>query len=210
MFTGIIKGIGKVIERKSAASKAGLKIETSLAKELVLGDSIAVNGVCLTASALGDNWFFADVMPETWKATNLSGLKPGDRVNLEPALSTGDRFGGHLVSGHVDGVGRVTGISKQANAVIFQITVPRELVKFIAHKGSIAINGVSLTVQEITGAVIKISLIPHTVKETNFQFLKTGDPVNIEVDMMARQLWKLVENQSGGITEEFLERHGYK
>ncbi len=210
MFTGLIRDIGKVVESQNTASSATLKIETVLIKELSLGDSIAVNGVCLTASKLGINWFSADVMPETWKATNLAGLKPGDRVNLEPALAAGDRIGGHLVSGHVDGVGRVNSIVRQANAVIFNIAVPQELARFIAHKGSVAVNGVSLTVQAATGTIMMISLIPHTVKETNLQFLKTGDPVNIEVDMMARQLSKLVGNPTEGITEEFLERHGFK
>ncbi|MGE5605521.1 MAG: riboflavin synthase [Bacteroidota bacterium] len=210
MFTGLIRDIGKVLEGKNTQSSALLKIETALIKELNLGDSIAVNGVCLTAARLGSTWFSADVMPETWKATNLSGLRPGDRVNLEPALAAGERFGGHLVSGHVDGVGRIRNISKEANAVIFQIAVPQELTKFIAHKGSVAVNGVSLTIQRITGAVMMITLIPHTVKETNLQYLKSGDAVNIEVDMMARQLWKLVGNTTEGISEEFLERHGYK
>jgi len=210
LFTGLIKDIGKVLEQKSTTSNAILKIETLLIKEIGLGDSIAVNGVCLTAARLGDNWFSADVMPETWRATNLSWLKPGVRVNLEPALAAGDRFGGHLVSGHVDGVGRINSIGKQANAVIFHISVPRELTKFIAHKGSVAVNGISLTVQEITGTIMMISLIPHTVKETNLQFLKTGDSVNIEVDMMARQLARLVGETAGGVTEEFLERYGYK
>lgn len=209
MFTGLIKDIGKVLEQKNTASSAVLKIETAL-KGIGMGDSIAVNGVCLTVARLGEKWFSADVMPETWKATNLSGIKPGARVNLEPALATGDRFGGHMVSGHVDGVGRFNSIGKQANAVIFYISVPQELSKLIAHKGSVAVNGISLTVQDITGPVMMISLIPHTVKETNLQYLKTGDPVNIEVDMMARQLLKLVENPAAGITEEFLERHGYK
>lgn len=210
MFTGLIKDVGKVLEKKNNGSGASLKIATVLIKEIVLGDSIAVNGVCLTASKLGEDWFCADVMPKTLKATNLSELKPGDWVNLEPALAFGDRFGGHLVSGHVDGRGRVKGIKKEANAVIFHIWVPRELTKFIAGKGSVAVNGVSLTVQEIAGETMTISLIPHTVKETNLQFLKTGAQVNIEVDMMARQLLKLDEEPGGRITEEFLERHGYK
>jgi riboflavin synthase len=210
LFTGLIRDIGKVLERRNTQSSALLKIETGLIQELNLGDSIAVNGVCLTASQLGNTWFSADVMPETWKATNLSGLKPGDRVNLEPALAAGDRFGGHLVSGHVDGVGRIRSIGKEANAVIFAIAVPQELAKFIAHKGSVAVNGVSLTVQKVNGQVMMISLIPHTVQETNLQFLKAGDLVNIEVDMVARQLAKLVGNPTEGITEEFLEKHGFK
>ena len=210
MFTGLIRDIGKILGRKNTQSSSILKIETALIKGLNLGDSIAVNGVCLTASGLSDTWFSADVMPETWKATNLSGLKPGDRVNLEPALAVGDRFGGHLVSGHVDGVGWVRNIGKQANAVILDIAVPQQLTKLIALKGSVAVNGVSLTVQKITGAVMMISLIPHTSSETNLQYLKSGDSVNIEVDMMARQVAKLVGNSNEGITEEFLERHGYK
>lgn len=210
MFTGLIKDVGKVLEMKNNGASAGLKIATVLIKTIVLGDSIAVNGVCLTAAKLGEDWFYADVMPKTWKATNLSGLKPGDWVNLEPALASGDRFGGHLVSGHVDGTGRVKGIKKEANAVIFQISVPRDLTKFIASKGSVAVNGVSLTVQEIAGEIMMISLIPHTVKETNLQFLKTGAQVNLEVDMMARQLLKLAEEPGGRITEEFLAKHGYR
>lgn len=210
MFTGLIRDIGKILERKNTQSSAVMKIETVLIKELNLGDSIAVNGVCLTASRLGVTWFSADVMPETWKATNLSELKPGDRVNLEPALAAGDRFGGHLVSGHVDGVGWVRNIGKQANAVILDIAVPQKLTKLIADKGSVAVNGVSLTVQKITGVVMMISLIPHTFRETNLQYLKRGDPVNIEVDMMARQMAKLIGEPTEGITEDFLERHGYK
>lgn len=210
MFTGLIRDIGKILERKNTQSSAVMKIETVLIKELNLGDSIAVNGVCLTASRLGVTWFSADVMPETWEATNLSELKPGDRVNLEPALAAGDRFGGHLVSGHVDGVGWVRNIGKQANAVILDIAVPQKLTKLIADKGSVAVNGVSLTVQKITGVVMMISLIPHTFRETNLQYLKRGDPVNIEVDMMARQMAKLIGEPTEGITEDFLERHGYK
>ncbi len=210
MFTGLIKDVGKVLEQRSSASSAVLKIESVLIKDLGLGDSIAVNGVCLTASRIGGSWFSADVMPETWKATNLSGIKSGDRVNLEPAMATGDRFGGHLVSGHVDGIGLVNSVTKQANAVVYYISVPHGLTKFIALKGSVAVNGVSLTVQEITGERMMISLIPHTVKETNLQFLKTGSLVNIEVDMMARQLLKLAGNPTEGITEEFLEKHGFK
>jgi riboflavin synthase len=210
LFTGLIKDIGKVLELKNARSGASLKIETVLVKELNLGDSIAVNGVCLTASMLGITWFLADVMPETLKATNISSLKPGDRVNLEPALAVGERFGGHLVSGHVDGVGRIKSIAKEANAVVFDISAPQELMKYIPHKGSVAVNGVSLTVQRINGAIITVSLIPHTVKETNFKYLKIGDPINIEVDIMARQLLKLVGEPTEGITEKFLERHGFK
>lgn len=210
MFTGLIRDIGKVLEHRNSGTSAILRIETILAKEIAIGDSIAVNGVCLTAAKFGDNWFSADVMPETWKATNLSGLRPGDMVNLEPALAAGDRFGGHMVSGHVDGVGRVKNIRQQANAVIFDISIPAELRKYIAHKGSVAVNGTSLTVQGVNGEIIMVSLIPHTVKQTNLQFLKTGALVNIEVDMMARQLLRLVDNSSGGISEEFLEKHGYK
>jgi riboflavin synthase len=206
LFTGLIKAVGTILEKKPNQ----LKVETSLTAELKLGDSIAVNGVCLTASDLGTNWFRADIMPETLKSTNLGDLKPGDPVNLEPALALGDRLGGHIVSGHVDAVGYINSLSRQDNAIILKITVPRPLTRFIAPKGSVAVNGVSLTIQATSGVEFTISLIPHTIQGTTFTTIKPGDPVNIEADLLARYVANLLDQgNDGGITEGFLAEHGF-
>jgi riboflavin synthase len=210
LFTGLIRGIGTVLEKKSNSTSVILKISTVLASELKPGDSVAVNGVCLTAAALGSSWFRADMMPETLKSTNLDFLQSGARVNLEPALAFGDRLGGHLVSGHVDCIGRVVTIGSESNAEIIKIAVPTELVKFIALKGSVAVNGVSLTVQGVSGNDFTISLIPHTMQETNLQLLRRNDLVNIEVDMLARYVANFLEQQSKqGLTEDVLARNGF-
>jgi riboflavin synthase len=206
LFTGLIKAVGTILEKKPNQ----LKIETSLIAELKLGDSIAVNGVCLTASDLGSTWFRVDIMPETLKSTNLCQLKPGDLVNLEPALALGDRLGGHIVSGHVDAVGHINTMSRQDNAIILKITVPRPLIRYIAPKGSVAVNGVSLTIQATSGAEFTISLIPHTIRGTTFTTIQPGDPVNIEVDLLARYVANLLEQGNGGeITKGFLAEHGF-
>jgi riboflavin synthase len=211
LFTGLIKGIGTIIEKKTGSEAASLKIGTGLISGLNLGDSIAVNGACLTVAALGQDWFLADMMPETLKSTNLQYLQPGGRVNLEPALTLNDHLGGHLVSGHVDCVGQVTKIRPESNALILQILVPAELMKFIAVKGSIAIDGVSLTVQGVTGSSFTVSLIPHTAWATTLRYLKPDDRVNIEADMLARYVINFWETKSKtGISSDFLAEHGYK
>jgi riboflavin synthase len=207
MFTGLIKEIGTVQAARFNAGRNRITIKAGLCKEMARGDSIAVNGVCLTAAELGSDWFSADVMPETLRATNLKQLQPGDPVNLEPALALGDRFGGHMVSGHVDGTGKLREIRKEQNAVSFRVEYPRQLASLLAVKGSIALNGVSLTIQELSGSELTISLIPHTIKETTFYYLKSGAAINIEADMLARQV---VKAQGGGISAAFLEEHGFK
>jgi riboflavin synthase len=211
LFTGLVKGIGTVIEKKAASEAASLRINTGLIPDLNLGDSMAVNGVCLTVAALGADWFQADMMPETLKSTNLQYLQPGDRVNLEPALSLNDRLGGHLVGGHVDCIGQITKIRPESNALLLQILVPVELMKFIALKGSIAIDGVSLTIQGVTGNTFTVSLIPHTAQETTLRYLKLNDRVNIEADMLARYVVNLWEAKSRtGLSPDFLAEHGFK
>jgi riboflavin synthase len=211
LFTGLIRGIGTVLEQKSNSTGAILKIATGLAAELKLGDSVAVNGVCLTVAALGPSWFRADMMAETLKSTNLEYLEPRDKVNLEPALTFGDRLGGHLVSGHVDCVGWVVTIGSESNGEIIKITVPAEFIKFIALKGSVAVNGVSLTIQRVSGDDFVISLIPHTMQETNLQYLKRNDRVNIEVDILARYVANILEQQSKpGLTESVLAQNGFR
>lgn len=211
MFTGLIKGSGTVIDKKTDAGSTSLKINSGLVMKLDLGDSIAVNGVCLTVTALGPDWFKAGMMPETLKNTTLQYLEPGDRVNLEPALTLNDPLGGHLVAGHVDCIGQVANIQPESNALIIQIIVPVELMKFIALKGSIAVNGVSLTVQKVTGNHFTVSLIPHTALMTNLHRLKLNDRVNIEVDVLARYVVNLWETKPpAGLTAAFLTEHGYK
>ncbi len=211
MFTGLVKDVGTVIEKKTGSETASLRIGAGLVSELNLGDSIAVNGVCLTVAALSADWFQADMMPETLKATNLQYLQPGERVNLEPALTLRDHLGGHLVSGHVDCIGQVIKIQPERNALILQVKVPVELMKFIAVKGSIAIDGVSLTVQSVTGNTFTVSLIPHTAQATTLRHLKLNDRVNIEADMLARYVVNLWETKSKtGLSADFLAEHGFK
>jgi riboflavin synthase len=218
MFTGLIRGIGVILEKRDHGTMAILKISAGLA-ELSVGDSIAVNGVCLTVAdmepaRMGASWFQADVMPETWRSSNLASLKPNAKVNLEPALRIGDRLGGHFVTGHVDGVGIVQTIEPCQNAVLYRISFPPILRRYIALKGSIAVNGVSLTVQEVEacerGAQMMVSIIPHTLNETNLQWLRPGDPVNLEVDTLARYVLNGLEQEKYSvITPEFLAKNGF-
>lgn len=211
MFTGLIKGMGRVAGIGRGSGRTALRIETGLAAECRLGDSIAVNGVCLTISRLEAKGFTADIMPETWRGTTLCRLLPGGRVNLEPALAAGDRFGGHIVSGHVDGVGRIGRVNREHNAILIQILVAGELGQWIVHKGSVAVNGVSLTVQRLVAGGFVISLIPHTLHETTFQWATSGDWVNIETDLMARSLLKPTQSErsQSGITTAFLAENGF-
>ena len=212
MFTGLIRAVGKVQEKRITATVATLKIKTALAAELQLGDSVAVNGVCLTAAALGPDWFRADVMPETWRSSNLSLLKPGAGVNLEPALGLQDHLGGHLVSGHVEGIGRICRVEPQCNAILIQIKYPHELAEYIVHKGSIAVNGVSLTIQAIDAGELMVSLIPHTYRETNFPELGPGDGVNLETDLMAKYVLKPeppAAPAQSKLTKAFLAENGF-
>jgi riboflavin synthase len=209
VFTGLIKGLGSVRAKRRTAQGAMITIATPLAATMGLGDSIAVNGVCLTASRLTKAGFTADIMPETWKGTNLQTLDSGDLVNLEPALALGERFGGHLVSGHVDGVGKVREIQQDRNAVRIKIdTGP--LNGILVPKGSVAVNGVSLTVQHIYRGGFEIALIPHTLGETNLFTVRAGDPVNIETDLLLKgSAVQGVEPIQKGITAEFLAKNGF-
>jgi riboflavin synthase len=181
MFTGLIAQTGQV--RKNGAR---LAVETELAKELAPGDSIAVNGVCLTAVAIDDNGFEADVMEETLVRTSLGRLQQGDRVNLELALRIGDRLGGHFVQGHVDATGRILEIEQREHSRVLLIGAPPEIVRYIVEKGSIAVDGVSLTVTEVDAKGFSVSLIPETLERTTLGSVSEGDPVNLEVDMLAK------------------------
>lgn len=210
MFTGIIEEIGKV----KAVRRASRSIVLEIAARKVLegtrvGDSIATNGVCLTVTALGEDGFAADVMPETMQRSGLGDLKPGDRVNLERALCLNSRIGGHIVAGHVDGTGRITGKEQDENAVWITISAGPEILRYVIEKGSVAIDGVSLTVAYVGEAVFKVSVIPHTQEETTLISRKVGERVNIENDMIAKYVEKLVKPGKQGLTLEMLMENGF-
>ncbi len=215
MFTGIIEEIGTV----SAVKKGALQTRLSVSGEkifgdLKIGDSVAVNGVCLTAAEISGKTFTADVMNETLNRSSLSGLKPGSHVNLERAMAADGRFGGHIVAGHVDGTGTVTDIKKDGNAVWYTIEADYTIIMYIVEKGSVAIDGISLTVAGVTDSSFSVSIIPHTAAETILSEKKCGDKVNLENDIIGKYVEKLMsynkpEKPQSRITAEFLARNGF-
>ncbi|WP_227763930.1 riboflavin synthase [Zhaonella formicivorans] len=191
MFTGIIEELGTVLEAKRLQSKNYLRIQASLVLEgTKLGDSIAVNGVCLTVVSLDKSSFTVDVMPETYRKTTLEKLSPGDKVNLERAMSAQGRFGGHFVSGHVDSTGEILTIAREENAVLLEIGAPPSTMRYIVEKGSIAVEGISLTVAKVDEKSFWLSLIPHTYALTNLQYKRKGSQLNLETDMLAKYIEK--------------------
>ena len=217
MFTGIIESIGTIRSLTPKGGDVRVYVETGKLDlgDVKLGDSIAINGVCLTAVELPGHGFVADVSRETLDCTAFHQLKNGSRVNLEKALTPTTRLGGHLVSGHVDGVGEVVSRQENARAVEFRIRAPKELAKYIAHKGSITVDGTSLTVNAVDGAEFELTIIPHTLSETIMDDYRPGRLVNLEVDLLARYLERLLlgdkasESSHGGISESFLAANGY-
>ena len=217
MFTGIIESVGSIraLTPKSGDVRVYVQTNTLDLGDVKLGDSIAVNGVCLTAVELPGDGFWADVSGETIRRTAFVDLKAGSRVNLEKALTPTTRLGGHLVSGHVDGVGEIISRSDDARSIQFRVRAPKELAKYIAHKGSITVDGTSLTVNAVDGAVFDLNIVPHTAQETIMAEYRAGRRVNLEVDLLARYLERLLlgdkaaEGSSGGISEAFLAEHGY-
>lgn len=193
MFSGIIAGIGRVASCRELDADRRLSFARDRVElgALTVGSSVAVNGVCLTVTELDGDAFAADVSRATLDVTTLGGLRSGDRVNLEPALRVGAALDGHLVTGHVDGVGRVVALRKTGRSTELGIELPRELSRYVAKKGSIAVDGVSLTVNEIDGAVFKVNIIPHTQHVTIIGDYDTGTVVNLEVDIFARYLERL-------------------
>jgi len=189
MFTGIIETTGKVLSN----SEGKLVIQTGLAEQLKTGSSIAVNGICLTATELEKDQFSADYMPETSNKTTIGGWKEGYDLNLELAMQANGRFEGHIVSGHIDGVGTITKISEDGNAHLVTIDLPSGLEKYVVQKGSITINGISLTVASVEQSEVTVSIIPHTWAVTNFHTQEEGCKLNVEVDMMAKYAEKLMK-----------------
>ena len=217
MFTGIIEAIGTIRALSPKGGDVRVYVETGKLDlgDVKLGDSIAVNGVCLTAVELPGNGFWADVSRETLACSAFIDLKIGSKVNLEKALTPTSRLGGHLVSGHVDGVGEVISRADNARAVQFKIRAPRELAKYIALKGSITVDGTSLTVNGVNGAEFELTIVPHTLGETVMADYRAGRQVNLEVDLLARYLERLLlgdkaaEPKASGLTEGFLAENGY-
>lgn len=211
MFTGIIKDKGRIERMEPTGGDVRLTVTSAGLpwRDYAIGDSIAVNGVCLTVVALHDNGFDTDVSNETLDVTALKALETGAAVNLEPALAAGERLGGHLVSGHVDCTGRVTAIREDARSLRIDFELPAAFARYVAKKGSICIDGVSLTINSVKANGFSVNIIPHTADVTVIGGYETGTVVNIEVDLVARYLERLLMNDEGGLDMEKLKAHGY-
>lgn len=217
MFTGIVEEIGTIKKVEKGAKSSKLTIEgAKIFDDLKLGDSVAVNGVCLTVTEYTKNTFTADVMNETLSRSNLGDLKNGSRVDLERAMAADGRFGGHIVSGHIDGTGRIVKTEKDDIAVWYTIAADKKIMKYIIEKGSVTIDGISLTVAKVTDTDFSVSIIPHTAKETVLGFKKVGDTVNLENDVVGKYIEhflnfddKSVPEKNTGITKDFLLKAGF-
>ena len=215
MFTGIIEEVGKIERIQNGSHSAVLHIQAQkILDDLKIGDSVAVNGVCLTATSFHKQGFTADVMHETLNRSALALLQTGSRVNLERAMPVDGRFGGHIVAGHVDGMGKIMRIEQDDNAVWYTVQAAESVMKYIVEKGSIAIDGISLTVAKVATAHFSISAIPHTVRETTLKERRIGDAVNLETDIIGKYVEKFlcpkaVSQPNSGLTREFLAKYGY-
>lgn len=214
MFTGLIEDLGTLGDLRIGADQARLTVATKLPMaELSLGESIAVNGVCLTVTAFGDGAFSADVSPETLKCTTLGNLKRGTQVNLERALCLSDRLGGHLVTGHVDGLGRIVERRKDGNAWRFKFETDANVSALLVAKGSVAIEGISLTVNEVVANTFSLAIIPLTLAKTSLQDRKIGDDVNIETDLIGKYVARFLQAGSTakpqGVTMDLLAKNGF-
>ncbi|HXW91800.1 MAG TPA: riboflavin synthase [Terriglobales bacterium] len=214
MFTGIIEEVGRVIQIRHAGGNRRLTVSAPhLARQLKKGYSMAVSGVCLTAVEIASQSVSFDLAEETWNRTSFSRIKQGARVNLELPMRADGRFGGHLVQGHVDGTGRFLALELIPNTDNYwlRIEIPGELARYVIFKGSLSIEGISLTVAEVLGTQVTVAIIPHTLQMTNLQSLRPGDPVNLEVDMIAKYVERMIrrESENGSITLDRLMRQGF-
>ena len=215
MFTGIIEAVGTVETKQAHGGDLKVKIATAGLDltDVKLGDSIAVNGVCLTVIELHSHGFSADISNETVNYTRWYEIAIGESVNLEKAMMPTSRLGGHIVSGHVDGIAQVVDRQEDARSIRFKVAAPEALSKYIAHKGSITIDGVSLTVNAVNGSIFELNIVPHTAKETTLYGFQAGKKVHIEVDVIARYLERLISGQANNaqssISEGFLAEHGF-
>lgn len=217
MFTGIIESVGQVQSVQPVGGDVRLKIHTKLdMSDVHLGDSIATNGICLTVIEFGEDWYAADVSRESLHRTTLGQWKAGQTVNVEKAMLPTTRFGGHIVSGHVDGLGEITLVREDARSLYFEVTAPVELAKYLAEKGSVTVDGISLTINHLRGNVISLNLIPHTADRTNIGSWKQGTQVNLEVDVLARYIERLMlgdkaaeQTATTNISMDFLAQNGF-
>ncbi|WP_028840882.1 riboflavin synthase [Thermodesulfobacterium hveragerdense] len=216
MFTGLIEGEGRITSL--LPEKGGLTIEIQpsfVLEDTKIGDSIAVNGVCLTAIEVKPKTFKAHISPETLNRTTFKYKKQGDWVNLERALKVGDRLGGHLVSGHIDGIGKILNINPLGDFYQFLIEIPEALAFYLVEKGSIAVDGISLTINKVKGNSFELMIIPHTYQVTTLKYLKPGDLVNIEIDIIAKMVYKWLspylnqQEKKSQLSLEFLRQHGF-
>jgi riboflavin synthase len=210
MFTGIVRELGTVVQASVTAEGMRLAVETVTAAESSnVGDSVAVNGACLTMTQLDGKVFRADVMRETLDKTTLGALRPGEKVNIELALAAGERFGGHFVLGHVDGVGIVNEKRRAGDSVVMAFSAPPEFTKYLVPKGSVAIDGVSLTVTEISESGFRVGLIPHTLDVTTLGIREVGHKVNLEADMIGKHVYQYLNEAKDGVTLDLLRRTGF-
>jgi len=217
LFTGIIQKVGTFKRKTKKGNKYQLVIDVDdFLDDVSIGDSIAVNGVCLTVVDYSANSFTVDVMPETVKATNIDNLQSGAKVNLEKSLQPKSFMGGHIVNGHVDGIGTIKSIKEEKNAKIFTIEVGKEITKYLVDKGSVALNGISLTVMDFSDDTLKVSLIPETIRSTNLKYLEQGDEINIETDIIGKYVHKMLNDKKQnyndnkeGITKDTLKKNGF-
>ena len=209
MFTGIIQGLGTVRRMTRKGQDAVMGVETAIPlNDLKHGDSVAVNGVCLTITSISGQTFSADVSAETLARTNLQFLKAGERVNLEKALRLTDFLGGHIVLGHIDGPGKIVERTPKSGSIVLGVTVEEGLGRYIVEKGSIAVDGISLTVNRYAKDRFYVNIIPHTIENTTLSFKKAGDPVNIETDILGKYVEKLLQ-PGGRVDMDFLREHGF-
>ena len=208
LFTGIIEELGQFKNFDGGRIEIFCK---KILEDVKIGDSICTNGICLTVTDFNENFFAADVMPETLRRTSLAELHSGGIVNLERALKVGERFGGHIVSGHIDGVGKIINFYSEGNAIFFNISAEKNLLKQIAEKGSVALDGISLTVVDSNFENFSVSMIPHTREVTNFKIKRVGSLVNIETDILAKYIDRLTsfKNLPQTLTEKFLFENGF-
>ena len=217
MFTGIIEEVGAL--ERLAGGEIAIRAEKVL-EDVALGDSIAVNGICLTVTHFDAAHFTADVMPETVRRTSLAGLKRGSRVNLERALTLRSRLGGHIVSGHIDGVGTIAAMQEEGNAILLTVRASADVLRYVVEKGSVALDGISLTVARVSAADFTVSLIPHTREITNLREKRMGSRLNIETDILGKYVEKLfpgahtrgesdAPKSADGITMDFLRQQGF-
>lgn len=217
MFTGIIESLGRVQNIQDVSGDIRLRIQSDLdMSDVHLGDSIATNGICLTVVEFGDDWYAVDVSRESLHRTTLGHWKTGQPVNVEKAMLPTTRFGGHIVSGHVDALGEITLVRQDARSLYFEVTAPADLAKYLAEKGSITVDGISLTINHLRGSIMSLNLIPHTAERTNIGTWKVGTKVNLEVDVLARYIERLMlgdkaadQESTSNISMAFLASNGF-